>query len=225
MKDHCMSIEPIAYFHSPFGGKFGIPRQSGIATEVEGTIVFTPKYRSTESLRGIESFTYLWLIWGFSENEHTRKVPTVRPPLLGGNTRLGVWATRSPFRPNNLGLSSVRISGVERDTADGLVIKVKGADLMDGTPIYDIKPYLEYVDSHKDAGNGFANPEKWRTLEVVIPENVEAMFSADELKGLRQILEQDPRPQYQDDPQRVYGMTYAGREIHFRVRGGVLCVE
>lgn len=209
-----MNIEPIAYFHSPLTSKFGIPRQAGIVRELRGQIVFESAYRNAEALRGLEAFDYLWIIWGFSENVEAEKHATVRPPLLGGNERRGVWATRSPFRPNNLGLSSVRIERIE----DG-VIHVLGADLMDGTPIYDIKPYLEYVDSHTGVRSGFVDERQWQELEVVMPEELQRLFSSDELQALLATLRQDPRPQYHDDPQRTYGMPFAGRDVRFRVDG------
>ncbi len=215
-----MNIEPIAYFHSPLTSKFGVPRQAGIVRELRGQIVFEPKYRNQEALRGLEDFDYLWIIWGFSENVEVEKHATVRPPLLGGNERRGVWATRSPFRPNNLGLSSVRIERIE----DG-VIHVLGADLMDGTPIYDIKPYLEYVDSHTGVRSGFVDKQQWQELDVVIPATVSCRLSPDELSALRAVLAQDPRPQYHDDPQRVYGMPFAGCDVRFRVEGTTLTVE
>ena len=215
-----MKIEPIAYFHSPLTSKFGVPRQAGIVRELRGQIVFEPKYRNQEALRGLEDFDYLWLIWGFSENVEVEKHATVRPPLLGGNERRGVWATRSPFRPNNLGLSSVRIERIE----DG-VIHVLGADLMDGTPIYDLKPYLEYVDSHTGVRSGFVDKQQWQELDVVIPATVSCRLSPDELSALRAVLTQDPRPQYHDDPQRVYGMPFAGCDVRFRVEGTTLTVE
>ena len=214
-----MNIEPIAYFHSPLTSKFGIPRQAGIVRELRGQIVFESAYRNAEALRGLEAFDYLWIIWGFSENVEAEKHATVRPPLLGGNERRGVWATRSPFRPNNLGLSSVRIERIE----DG-VIHVLGADLMDGTPIYDIKPYLEYVDSHTGVRSGFVDERQWQELEVVMPEELQRQFTHDELQALMATLRQDPRPQYHDDPQRTYGMPFAGRDVHFRVENGTLYV-
>jgi len=224
-----MNIEPIAHFCSPFTSKFGIPRQAGIVPELRGQIVFEPKYRNADALRGLEQFDYLWIIWGFSSRKEEgvgRKEysamtfhPTVRPPLLGGNERRGVWATRSPFRPNGLGLSSVRIDRIENG-----VIHVLGADLMDGTPIYDIKPYLEYVDSHTGVRSGFVDERQWQRLEVVMPEELRELFAPDELKALLATLEQDPRPQYHDDPQRIYGMPFGGRDVRFRVEGQRLLV-
>jgi len=193
---------------------------------LHGQIVFEPQYRNADALRGLEQFDYLWIIWGFSENAvpktkngTQRFRPTVRPPLLGGNERRGVWATRSPFRPNGLGLSSVRMERIE-----GGVIHVLGADLMDGTPIYDIKPYLEYVDSHTGVRSGFVDEREWQRLEVVMPDALRAQFAPDEQEALLAVLAQDPRPQYHDDPQRTYGMPFAGRDVRFRVEGRRLVV-
>ena len=212
-------IEPIAYFHSPFTSKFGIPRQSGIIDELRGRIVFEPKFRRVEALRGMEGFDYLWLIWGFSANRpeawQEGDSLMVRPPRLGGNERVGVFATRSPFRPNGLGLSSVKIDRIENGE-----ILVLGADLMDGTPIYDIKPYLPYVDSHPEAREGFTNNREWKLLEVIFPENFSQSFDQEKLKALKAVLEQDPRPQYQHDATRIYGMPFAGKDVKFRVDNG-----
>lgn len=216
-----MNIEPIAYFRSPLTSKFGIPRQSGIVTDLQGTIAFVPQYAQPEALRGLEAYDYLWLIWGFSENVAADKHPTVRPPLLGGNERVGVWATRSPFRPNNLGLSSVRIAQIHIDVSS---IEVMGADLMDGTPIYDIKPYLPYVDSHPEARGGFTDSHEWQRLQVEISDNHAAQFSADDLRVLKQLLQLDPRPHYHHDDQRAYGMPFKGRDIRFRVADGIVYV-
>lgn len=217
-----MNIEPIAFFHSPFTSKFGLPRQSGIVSELRGNIEFAPDYRETEALRGLEDYDYLWLIWGFSENVAAEKHPTVRPPLLGGNERMGVWATRSPFRPNNLGLSSVRIARIDWEKP---AIEVLGADLMDGTPIYDIKPYLSYVDSHPDARGGFTDQRQWQRLEVVMPAEMANDFTAADLDVLRQTLALDPRPHYHDDDARQYGMPFMGYDIRFHVSNGVLTVD
>ncbi len=217
-----MNIEPIAFFHSPFTSKFGLPRQSGIVSELRGYIEFTPDYREAEALRGLEDYDYLWLIWGFSENVAAEKHPTVRPPLLGGNERMGVWATRSPFRPNNLGLSSVRIARIDWETP---AIEVLGADLMDGTPIYDIKPYLPYVDSHPEARGGFTDQRQWQRLEVVMPAEMANDFTAADLDVLRQTLALDPRPHYHDDATRQYGMPFMGYDIRFHVSNGVLTVD
>lgn len=218
-----MNITPIAYFHSPLTSKFGIPRQSGVAEELVGTIVLEPEYRRDEAVRGLEAFDYLWLIWEFSANPHEQQGLTVRPPRLGGNERIGVFASRSPFRPNRLGLSCVRIEKVEIG-ADGPVIHVKGADLMDGTPIYDIKPYVAYADSHPEARSGFVDKTEWKPLQVVIPQEISCLFSEEELKGLKQVLSQDPRPRYHDDAERVYGMPFAGRDVRFRVGDGVVTI-
>ena len=226
-----MDIQPIAYFESPLKSKFGIPRQSGLAGSLTGRIVFVQEYRQREAVRGMEDFDYLWLIWEFSANgggkwkeESGKRNLTVRPPRLGGNCRMGVFATRSPFRPNNLGLSCVRLDRVEEDAKLGPVIYVRGADLMDGTPIYDIKPYVAYADSHPHARSGFVDNTAWQPLGVDIPEAVERCFTPEELEALRQVLAQDPRPQYHDDPDRVYGMAFAGRDVRFRVCGRRLTV-
>lgn len=212
-----MQIEPIAYFYSPLTSKFGVPRQGGLAQSLRGTIVFEPAYRQPEVVRGLEEFSHLWLIWEFSANSHAATGLTVRPPRLGGNSRVGVFASRSPFRPNRLGLSCVKISKVEYHQQMGPVIHVLGADLMDGTPIYDVKPYVRYADCHPEAKSGFVDSTQWEPLEVVIPPAVAELFSADELQSLREVLSLDPRPQYHDDATRVYGMPFAGRDVHFQV--------
>ena len=224
-----MEIQPIAIFHSPFSSKFGIPKQSGLVEELEGTIVFTEPYRSSEALRGIDSFDFLWLIWAFSANKHAANGLTVRPPLLGGNTRLGVFATRSPFRPNPLGLSSVKLKSVEWETSQGPVLHVLGADLMDGTPIYDIKPYVTYAyvtyaDCHVGAKSGFVDQHPIKRLQVVIPDPLAQVLGEQQTEALRKVLELDPRPHYQHDPNRIYGMPFAGRDIHFKVEGETLTV-
>lgn len=219
-----MELQPIAHFRSPFTSKFGIPKQSGLVEELRGEIVFEPAFRNADYLRGIEEFDYLWLIWEFSANPHKAVSPVVRPPVLGGNERVGVFATRSPFRPNPLGLSSVKIESVEWESARGPIIHVLGADLMDGTPIFDIKPYIVYADSHADARSGFVDKRQWPKLQVVLPDELHEVFSEEQLKALRHTLELDPRPHYQNDPQKVYGMPFEGRDIHFRVNDGVLTV-
>jgi tRNA-Thr(GGU) m(6)t(6)A37 methyltransferase TsaA len=216
-----MNIEPIAYFRSPLTSKFGIPRQSGIVTELRGTIAFVAKYSQPEALRGLEAYDYLWLVWGFSENVDAEKHPTVRPPLLGGNERMGVWATRSPFRPNNLGLSSVRIAKIDVEVP---CIEVLGADLMDGTPIYDIKPYLPYVDSHPGARGGFTDDHQWQRLQVDISNEYEALFDANDLQVLKEVLSLDPRPHYHDDATREYGMPFKKWDVRFRVEDDTLHV-
>lgn len=216
-------VRIIARIHSDFPTKFGIPRQSGLA-EVRSTIIFEPEYRNPDALRGLEGYTHLWLIWQFSEAVRDGWSPTVRPPRLGGNTRMGVFATRSPFRPNPIGLSSVRIDGIELHTPDGPLIHVTGADLMDGTPIYDIKPYLAYTDSHPEAAGGFALQTREGVLSVDFPAELLAVIPEDRQDGLIAVLAQDPRPQYQDDPDRVYGMAFAGFDVQFRVADGRLIV-
>lgn len=220
-----MNIEPIARFHSPLTSKFGLPRQSGLAPSLSGFIVFEPAYRNPEACRGLEEFDYLWLIWEFSANSSKlQEHLTVRPPRLGGNSRVGVFASRSPFRPNSLGLSCVRIEKIEMTPARGPVVHVLGADLMDQTPIYDVKPYVAFADAHPEARSGFVDIAQWQELQVVVPPQMERLFTAAELQALRQVLAQDPRPHYHDDPQRVYGMPFAGRDVHFRVSDGVLTV-
>lgn len=219
-----MNIEPIAYFHSPFHSKFGIPKQSGLVEELEGSIVFCPEYRNADALRGLDEFDYLWLIWGFSANKHAATSLVVRPPLLGGNEKMGVFATRSPFRPNALGLSSVRISRIETDTTRGPVITVVGADLMDGTPIYDIKPYIPYADSHPEAKGGFTDTHAICRLTVVIPDCFHHLFSQRQLQALYKVLELDPRPHYHKSGQKEYGMPYMDYDVHFTVNDGVLTV-
>lgn len=224
-----MEIKPIAYFRSPFSSKFGIPKQAGLVAELEGQIVFEPEYRNVDALRGMDGFDYLWLVWEFSANKHQANSPVVRPPVLGGNEKMGVFATRSPFRPNHIGLSSVRLSHIEWDTSRGPVIHVKGADLMDGTPIYDIKPYVVYTDSHPEARCGFVDERKWDKLKVEIGDEVrdkllKAGLSARQIEVLKEVLAQDPRPHYQKNPDKVYGMPYEGVDIHFRVSGGFLVV-
>lgn len=216
-----MTISPIAHFHSPLTSKFGIPRQSGIADTLHGTIVFTPQHRNIDAMRGLEGFDYLWIIWGFSENVDAEKHATVRPPRLGGNKRVGVFATRSPFRPNNLGLSSVRIIKIDTGTTEGPVIEVAGADLMDGTPIYDIKPYLPEFDSHPGVRAGFVGSNEWKPLEVCfLPSADIGIFSPADVQTITQLLSQDPRPHYHSSPDRIYGMPYNGRDIRFRVVDG-----
>ena len=258
-----MQLKPIAYFRSPLTSKFGIPRQSGVVEDLIGEIVFEPEYSSPDAIRGLEGFDYIWLIWGFSANKHEQRGLTVRPPRLGGNERLGVFATRSPFRPNPIGLSCVKIKATasppalpcregaanalkeqsqaiksnlspfpihggrdgDRGCREGLArLFVLGADLMDGTPIYDIKPYIPYADSHPDARGGFTDDTDWQPLEVIIPEEIANTFSPTELSSLRGVLSQDPRPQYHNDPNRIYGMPFAGRDVKFKVNGNILTV-
>ncbi len=217
-------ITPIARVHSDFGGKFGIPRQSGVVPELSATVVFEPAYREAEALRGIEGFSHLWLIWGFSENFGKPWSPLVRPPRLGGNTRMGVFATRAPVRPNPLGLSCVKLESVELSTPEGPVLRISGADLMDGTPVFDIKPYVPYSDAPAAALGGFTATEWERSLAVEIPSALAARFPAEKLAALTGVLAQDPRPAYQRDPGRVYGMTFAGFDVKFTVSDGTLTV-
>lgn len=218
-------IHPIAHFRSPFSSKFGIPKQSGLVKNVRGQIVFEPAYRSKDALRGIDEFDYLWLIWHFSANKHAPNSLVVRPPLLGGNTKMGVFATRSPFRPNGLGLSSVQLERIEWETNEGPVIHVLGADLMDGTPIFDIKPYIVYADCHVGARSGFVDRTSITRLEVHIPERFQSIFPPEILQTLYEVLALDPRPHYQDDPHKVYGMPFMGRDVRFTVSSeGLLLV-
>ena len=224
-----MEIKPIARFRSPFSSKFGIPKQAGLVAELEGQIVFEPEYRNPDFLRGMEGFDFLWLIWEFSANRHKANSPVVRPPVLGGNEKVGVFATRSPFRPNNIGLSSVRISRIEWETSKGPVVHVKGADLMDGTPIYDIKPYVVYADCHSDARSGFVDDRKWAKLDVEISEEMKEYLKEQGLTDakieiLKEVLAQDPRPHYQKDPHKVYGMPYEGMDLHSSVSDHTLTV-
>ncbi len=221
------TIHPIAYFHSPLTSKFGVPRQSGLAPELRGTVVLEPPYRRAEAVRGLEGFDYVWLIWQFSAAlpADGDQVPalTVRPPRLGGNRRVGVFASRSPFRPNSLGLSCVKLDSVEHDPQLGPVLHVLGADLMDGTPVFDIKPYVTYADSHPGARSGFVDQQEWQPLSVVIPDDMAAAFTPEECEALRSVLAQDPRPRYHDDG-RVYGMPFAGRDVRFSVSQATLTV-
>ena len=210
----------IARISTPFKTKFGIPRQSGVTPDVKGEIMFEPDYREIEAVRGLEGFSHIWLIWCFSESVSDKWSPTVRPPRLGGNVRMGVFATRSPFRPNPIGLSSVVLERIEYTDDRGPVLHVRGADLMDGTPIFDIKPYVAYADSHPDASGGFTDTAEFKKLRVELGDGVTPPLS----EGLIEVLENDPRPRYHDDPERVYGMEYDGREVKFRVRGDTLTV-
>ena len=214
-----MELRPVALYRGALGSKFGIPRQSGLVPSLKGRIVFEPDFRNRDALRGLEGFDRIWLIWGFSANKPAKGEwqPTVRPPRLGGNVPMGVWATRSPFRPNPLGLSCVELEGI-----DGMDLLVKGADLMDGTPIYDIKPYVAYADSFPEARCGFASSAPEAVLEVRIPDSLD--LTPEERETLRALLALDPRPAYQEDPDRVYGMPFYGREVHFRVDRNVLTV-
>ena len=217
-------MEPVAHIRSDFSSKFGVPRQAGLVEELRAIVVFEPPCRMAEALRGIEGFSHLWLIWEFSENRDRGWSPTVRPPRLGGNRRMGVFATRSPFRPNPIGLSCVRLEGVEWDTPEGPVLHVSGADLVDGTPILDVKPYIPYVDCHPEAAGGFAGSAPERALAVECPPGLLSQVPEGRRAALLGVLGQDPRPSYQDDPGRVYGFGFAGLEVRFTVREGVLTV-
>lgn len=219
-----IQLKTIATIHTDFPEKFGIPRQSGLIDELHSTLVFEPEFRVPEALRGIEQYSHLWLIWEFSKAVRESWSPTVRPPRLGGNTRMGVFATRSPFRPNPLGLSCVRLVSVEHDTPEGTVLHLAGADLMDGTPIYDIKPYLPYVDCKPDASNGFALAQQEGVLEVEISPEFSEIIPPEKLPALMAVLAQDPRPQYISDPQRLYTMSFAGYEVSFTVENDLLTV-
>lgn len=218
------AIHAIARMRSDFATKFGIPRQSGLVEALQSTIVFEPEYRNPDALRGIEDYSHLWLIWQFSEAGRQGWSPTVRPPRLGGNVRMGVFATRSPFRPNNLGLSSVRLLGVERTEEYGTVLHVGGADLMDGTPIFDIKPYIPYGDCHVDAVGGFTDQAKDFLLDVDFPPALLNLLPEGKREAALGVLSHDPRPSYQRDPSRVYGLTFAGFDIRFLVRESKLTV-
>ena len=215
-----MELKIIARAENAYTSKFGVPRQSGLVEEVVSRIVFEPEYRAEEALRGLEDFSHLWLIWGFHEARREGWSPTVRPPRLGGNARVGVFATRSPYRPNGLGLSSVRLLGREKTKDRGWILLVAGADLMNGTPIYDIKPYLPSADSHPEARGGFTETAEKRRVEVRVPEEEGRKMAPEELAALRKVLAEDPRPAYQEDPERVYAFEFGGRTVRFRVRGG-----
>ena len=219
MGDGMITIEPVAFYGGSLGSKFGIPRQSSLAGSLRGRIVFTDKYKVREALRGLEGFSHIWLIWGFSANKEAKGEwqPTVRPPRLGGNTAVGVWATRSPYRPNPIGLSCVEIEEIS-----GCEILVRGADLMDGTPIYDIKPYIRYADSRPDAVSGFASDAPETALDVVIPEDLP--LDPEQRKALEEVLSLDPRPAYQDSPDREYAFPFEGKDVRFKVVGKVLTV-
>ena len=218
-----LSMKIIARIRSDFPTKFGIPRQSGLV-KLKSTIVFEPEFRDENALRGIEQFSHLWLIWQFSANADAGWSPTVRPPRLGGNTRVGVFATRSPFRPNPIGLSSVRLEGVERDPKYGTVLHISCADLMDGTPILDIKPYIPFSDSHPDAADGYTAQTITHALDVELPDELLSLVPQDKREALMEVLRQDPRPSYQSDPARVYGFGFADMEIRFTVNGSRLRV-
>ena len=218
------TIKPIAIFRSPFESKFGVPKQSGLVDELEGYIEFMPEFRNSDLLRGLEDFDYLWLVWHFSANPHKATSPLVRPPLLGGNEKVGVFASRSPFRPNAIGLSSVRLDRIDYDDRNGPLVYVCGADLMDGTPIFDIKPYVSLADSHPDARCGFVDKNEIRRLRVEISDEVGGAFTAKQLSALVKVLELDPRPHYHHDAGKVYGMPYLSYDVRFKVDGDRLQV-
>ncbi len=219
-----VSIQVIARMKSDFPSKFGIPRQSGLISELRSTIVFEPEFRNPDALRGIEEFSHLWLVWQFSEAVRSGWSPTVRPPRLGGNTRMGVFATRSPFRPNNLGLSSVQLLGVEHTAQYGTVLHVGGADLMDGTPIFDIKPYIPYGDSHPEATGGFTDRADDFLLTVDFPDALLQKLPENKRQAALGVLSHDPRPSYQRDPERIYGLSFGGFDIRFQVKDSTLTV-
>ena len=219
-----VNIQVIARMHSDFATKFGIPRQSCLVEELRSTIVFEPEFRNPDALRGIEEFSHLWIIWQFSEAVRQGWSPTVRPPRLGGNIRMGVFATRSPFRPNNLGLSSVRLLGVEHTAEYGTVLHVGGADLMDGTPIFDIKPYIPYGDCHPEATGGFTDRAGEFLLTVEFPEELLKKLPEDKREAAIGVLSHDPRPSYQRKPDRIYGLTFAGFDLRFKVNEDILTV-
>lgn len=219
-----MNLKIIAKIETDFPEKFGIPRQSGLVEELKGTIVFEPEYRKAEALKGLEGYNYIWLLWQFEGVERDNWSVTVRPPRLGGNKHMGVFATRSPFRPNPIGLSSVKLERMEWDTDRGPVLHVSGVDLRHNTPIYDIKPYLPYVDCHMDATGGFAHQVKDYELQVVFPEELLARFPAEKQAAIIAVLKQDPRPSYHNDPTRKYGVSFAGHDVRFVVDGERLTV-
>lgn len=231
-ENHKLELVPVAYIRTEFPEKFGIPRQSGLA-DTKGMILFEPEYRNPDAVKGVEEYSHLWLIWGFSGNssetedrnggKHFR--PMVRPPRLGGNTRIGVWATRSPFRPNPLGMSCVKLERIEYSETDGPLLYVAGVDMMNGTPIYDIKPYLPYVDCRVEATGSFSEEKKNYHLDVKIPDELAGRIPEEKRKILVQILSQDPRPSYHKDSERIYGMEYAGMNIHFQVKDQILYVR
>lgn len=219
-----MAMKVIARIHTDFSDKFGIPRQSGLVPELEAMIEFLPEFRNADTVRGLDGFSHLWLIWQFSKAVRNTWSPTVRPPRLGGNKRIGVFATRSPFRPNAIGLSCVKLIKIEKETDQGPLLYVSGADLLDGTPIFDIKPYLSYSDSIPDAMGGFTDLSKDYILDVDCPSDLLAKIPEEKRTALLGVLSHDPRPSYQDDPERLYGLTFAARNIRFRVCGSKLTV-
>lgn len=218
------SLKTIAHIHCDFSTKFGVPRQSNVINSLKATVVFTPEYANNDALRGLEGFSHIWLIWGFSEAERDTWSPTVRPPRLGGNTRMGVFATRAPYRPNPVALSAVELEHIEYDTPNGPVLHIRGADLMNGTPIYDIKPYIPYTDCIAGAKGGFAEDAPKALLKVTIDEKKLQQIPEKSRESLKEVLSHDPRPRYQNDPERTYGMEFAGCEVKFKVDGEELTV-
>ena len=223
--ENTVQMRAIAHIHTDFKSKFGVPRQSGLVQQLEARIVFEPEFRNKDAVRGLEGFSHIWLLWQFSQAVRDKWSPTVRPPRLGGNKRIGVFATRAPFRPNNIGLSSVRLVGIDMDGPEAPVLRIAGADLMDGTPIFDIKPYLSYTDSHPDAVGGFADEHVFDTLQVEFPPKLLEKVPPDKRDALVGVLAGDPRPSYQSDPERLYGFGFAGLEVRFTVSGDVLTVR
>lgn len=219
-----VKMKIIARIHTDFPSKFGIPRQSGLIDSLKAIIVFEPEYRNPEALRGLTGFSHIWLIWEFSEAVRDTWSPTVRPPRLGGNARMGVFATRSPFRPNAIGLSSVKLDGIEAHPTLGTILHVSGADLMDNTPIFDIKPYLPYTDSHPEAVGGYTDPLDDYRLEVIFPDNCLELIPEERRSAIIDVLSHDPRPSYQSDAARIYGLEFAGNDIRFTVQDNVLTV-
>ena len=217
------TIRSIAHIKSDFSSKFGIPRQSGLIDELESKIIFEKEYSVPEAFRGLEGYSHIWILWQFSECADKEWNPTVRPPRLGGNKRMGVFASRSPFRPNSIGLSCVKLVSID-ETDEGITLTVSGADLLDGTPIIDIKQYLPYVDSHPDATGGFALQEKEGSLKVIFPDELMKLIPCDKQEALTAVLRQDPRPQYQNDPERIYGLEFAGYDVRFNIVEDVLTV-
>lgn len=226
MEEPAIVMRPVAHIRTDFASKFGVPRQSGLVPSLTGRVVFEPEFRSREAVRGLEEFSHIWLLWQFSQavRPDAPFSPTVRPPRLGGNARVGVFASRSPFRPNSIGLSCVELAGIDLDNPEGPVLLVRGADLMDGTPILDVKPYLPYADSRPEARGGFTDSVAPRRVRCVIPDGLLRKVPEEKRAALIGVLEQDPRPTYQDDPQRVYGFRFTGLEVRFTVAEGVLSV-